>query len=408
MNNLIDVFADFKDETSINREELLYILEAVLSNILKKKYLSENFDIIVNVDKGELEIWRNRIIVADDDLENDDEEISLSDAIKFEADFEIGEEFSDEIKIANFGRREIQSMKQQLVAKIIEYKNDVAYTKYKDMLNQHFVGDIYQKNRSQIVCYDEEGNELVLMKEDQVPGDERTFQKGDFIKAIISKVEIVNGKPIICLSRTSNKFLETLLEQEVPEVYDGLITIKNIARLPGRKAKILVESYDDRIDPVGSVVGMSGNRVRGIVQELNGENIDVINYTENKELLVRRLLNPAKVLDIKIVGDKITATLESDQIPLAIGKGGVNIKLANMIVGNEIEILRKDAFEEEDVDLIEFSDEIEQWIIDILHEAGFDTAKSVLRYDIEHISKVTELEKITIEKIFKILQTEFE
>lgn len=405
MDNLIDVFADFKDETSINREELLFILEAVLKNILKKKYLSENFDVIVNVDKGELEIWRNRIIVAE--VENEDEEISLTEAIKVESDFEIGEEFTDEIKIIDFNRREIQSMRQQLIAKIIDYKNDTAFNKYKDLIGEYFIGDIYQKNRSQIVCYDEEGNELVLMKEDQIPGDDRSFNKGDYIKALISEVNVINGTPIIRLSRTANKFLEILLEQEVPEIYDGLITVKDIARLPGRKAKILVESYDDRIDPVGSVVGMSGNRVRGIVQELNGENIDVVNFTENQSLLVRRLLSPAKVLDIEIDKDKITATLESDQIPLAIGKGGVNIKLANMLVNNEIEIIRKGSDDEEDVDLQLFSDEIDQWIIDTLHKAGFDTAKSVLNRDINDLVKLTDLEEQTVEEIVKILQEEF-
>jgi transcription termination/antitermination protein NusA len=405
MDNLIDVFADFKDETSINREELLFILEAVLKNILKKKYLSENFDVIVNVDKGELEIWRNRIIVTE--VENEDEEISLTEAIKVESDFEIGEEFTDEIKIVDFNRREIQSMRQQLIAKIIDYKNDMAFNKYKDLIGEYFIGDIYQKNRSQIVCYDEQGNELVLMKEDQIPGDDRSFNKGDYIKAFISEVNVINGTPIIRLSRTANKFLEILLEQEVPEIYDGLITVKDIARLPGRKAKILVESYDDRIDPVGSVVGMSGNRVRGIVQELNGENIDVVNFTENQSLLVRRLLSPAKVLDIEIDKDKITATLESDQIPLAIGKGGVNIKLANMLVNNEIEIIRKGSDDEEDVDLQLFSDEIDQWIIDTLHKVGFDTAKSVLNRDISDLVKLTDLEEQTVEEIVKILQEEF-
>lgn len=408
MDNLIEVFSDFKEETSINREELLYILESVLRNILKKKYDSEKFDIIVNVDKGTLEIWRNRFIVDDGEVENPEEEIEISDALKIESDFEVGEEVTEEIKISDFERREIQSMRQQLIAKVIEYKNSLAFHKYKDLVGDYFIGDIYQKNRAQIVCYDDQGIELILTREEQIPGDDKSFSKGDYIKALISKVDVINGKPIIYLSRTNPKFLEILLEQEVPEIYDGLITVKNIARIPGRKAKVLVESYDDRIDPVGSVVGMSGNRVRGIVRELNGENIDVVNYTENEELLVRRLLSPAKAFDIDISDEIITATLESDQIPLAIGKGGVNIKLANMIVGREIEILRKDSDEDEDVDLIEFSDEIDKWILDILHKAGFDTAKSVLRYDFDQLVKMTELEEQTIEEIIKILQNEFE
>ena len=377
--------------------------------MLEKKYGSdENFDIIVNIDKGDLEIWRNREIVEDAELEDENLQIALSDAIKIEPDFEVGEEVSEELKLMDFGRREILSIRQNLIAKIQEYEKDNVYQKYKEKIGEIITGEVYQVWKKEILVLDDEYIELTIPKSDQIPSD--FYRKGDSVRAVVSRVEMKNGSPSIILSRTSPVFLERLFESEVPEVYDGLITIKNIVRVPGERAKIAVESYDDRIDPVGACVGMKGSRIHGIVRELKNENIDVINFTTNPTLYITRALSPAKISSIKIDDNTKRAEvyMKPDQVSLAIGKGGFNIRLAGKLTGYEIDVYRDTDTDSEDVDLIEFSDEIDEWIIEELKSIGCDTAKSVLELEPQELVKRTDLEEETINEVIRILRAEFE
>lgn len=408
--NLIDSFSEFKEFKNIDRETLMRILEDVFRSALIKRYgTDENFDIIVNVDKGDLEIFRNREIVEDDKVEDDKTQIAYSEAIKIEADFEVGEELSERISMKDFGRRDILAIRQNLVAKVQDYERTAIYQKYKEKVGQVIVGEVYQVWNREILVQDEEKIELVLPKSEQIPSDH--YRKGDTIRAVVLKVEPKNNNLIITISRTSPIFLERLMEAEVPEIYDGLITIRKVVREPGEKAKVAVESYDDRIDPVGSCVGMKGGRIHGIVRELRNENIDVINYTSNPELYVQRALNPAKITSIKIIEDekKAEVFMHSEDVSLAIGKGGHNIKLASKLTGYEINVYRADdEGYEEDVDLQEFSDEIEQWIIDELNRIGCDTAKSVLAIPAEELLQRTDLEEETINNVLQILKAEFE
>jgi len=374
-----------------------------------KKYGSEdNFDIIVNIDKGDLEIWRNREIVEDGSVEDENTEIAYSQAIKIEPDFEIGEEVSEEIKMLDFGRREILAIRQNLIAKIQEYEKDNIYKKYKEKIGEIITGEVYQVWKKEILVLDDEYIELILPKSEQIPTD--FYRKGDTIRAVVSKVEMRNNTPVIILSRTSQVFLERLFEAEVPEVYDGLITIKNIVRVPGERAKIAVESYDDRIDPVGACVGMKGSRIHGIVRELKNENIDVINFTTNPSLYITRALSPAKISAIQIddENNKAEVYMKPDQVSLAIGKGGYNIKLAGKLTGYEIDVYRDTDVDNEDVDLSEFFDEIDQWIIEELQNIGCDTAKSVMELSVEELVKRTDLEEETIKEVLRILNSEFE
>ena len=407
---MIDSFSEFKEFKNIDRETLMRILEDVFRSALIKRYgTDENFDIIVNVDKGDLEIFRNREIVEDDKVEDDKTQIAYSEAIKIEADFEVGEELSERISMKDFGRRDILAIRQNLVAKVQDYERTAIYQKYKEKVGQIIVGEVYQVWNREILVQDEEKIELVLPKSEQIPADH--YRKGDTIRAVVLKVEPKNNNLVITISRTSPIFLERLMEAEVPEIYDGLITIRNIVREPGEKAKVAVESYDDRIDPVGSCVGMKGGRIHGIVRELRNENIDVINFTTNPELYVQRALNPAKITSIKILEDekKAEVFMHSEDVSLAIGKGGHNIKLASKLTGYEINVYRADdEGYEEDVDLQEFSDEIEQWIIDELKRIGCDTAKSVLAIPADELLQRTDLEEETINNVLQILKAEFE
>ena len=407
--NLIDSFAEFKEVKNIDRVNMMRILEDVFRNMLIKKFGSdENFDIIVNPDKGDLEVWRNREIVADGEVEDSNTQIAYSDAIKIEPDFEIGEEVSEEVKLIDFGRRSVLAVRQNLMSKVLELEKDAVYRKYKDKLGDIITGEVYQIWKKEILILDDEGNELILPKSEQIPSD--YFKKGDTIRAVVLRVEMKNNNPLVILSRTSSKFLEKLFEMEVPEIFDGLITIKNIIREPGERAKVAVESYDDRIDPVGACVGMKGSRIHGIVRELKNENIDVINYTTNISLYITRALSPAKVTSIKIDEENKRAEvyLKPDQVSLAIGKGGHNIKLASRLAGYEIDVYRDTDTESEDVDLDEFSDEIEGWIIDELKTIGCDTARSVLELSTEDLVKRTDLEEETIKEVKSILKSEFE
>ncbi|MDD5507529.1 MAG: transcription termination factor NusA [Bacteroidales bacterium] len=408
--NLVETFSEFKEFKNIERETLMRILEDVFTHLLTKKFGSEdNFDIIVNIDKGDLEIWRSRMIVEDGAVEDPNTQIAYSDAIKIEPDFEVGEEVSEEIKMKDFGRREILTIRQNLISKIQEYEKDNIYRKYKDKIGEIITGEVYQVWKKEILVLDDEYIELTLPKSEQIPTD--FYRKGDTIRAVVSKVEMRNNTPIIILSRTSPIFLERLFESEVPEVYDGLITIKKIVRVPGERAKIAVESYDDRIDPVGACVGMKGSRIHGIVRELKNENIDVINFTNNPSLYITRSLSPAKISSINIDDENKRAEvyMKPDQVSLAIGKGGFNIKLASKLTGYEIDVYRDtDTDVEDDVDLQEFSDEIDQWIIDELKNIGCDTAKSVMELSVGDLVKRTELEEETIQWVIKILKAEFE
>lgn len=407
--NLIETFAEFKEFKNIDRETLMHIIEDVFRGMIIKKYGSdENFDIIVNIDKGDLEIWRNREIVEDKTVEDENLEIELSQAIKIEPDFEVGEEVSEELKFSDFGRRDILTIRQNLIAKIHEYEKDNIYNKYKDKIGEIVTGEVYQIWKKEILILDDEDIELLLPKSEQIPSD--YYRKGESIRAVVLKVEMRNNTPFIILSRTSSIFLEKLFEAEVPEVFDGLITIKNIVRVPGERAKIAVESYDDRIDPVGACVGMKGSRIHGIVRELKNENIDVINYTANTSLYISRALSPAKTTSIEIDEEnkKVNVYLKPDQVSLAIGKGGFNIRLAGKLTGYEIDVYRDTETEFEDVDIREFSDEIDQWIIDELISIGCDTAKSVLDLNIEELVKRTDLEEVTIKEVIRILGAEFE
>ncbi|HAG16109.1 MAG TPA: transcription termination/antitermination protein NusA [Bacteroidales bacterium] len=407
--SLISTFQEFKEFKNIDRETMMRILEDVFRHMLIKRYgTDENFDIIVNIDKGDLEIWRNREIVPDGEVEDENLQIPLSEAMKIEPDFEIGEEVSEALRMIDFGRREILTIRQNLAAKILDLEKDNIYTKYKEKVGQIVTGEVYQVWKKEILVLDDEYYELILPKSEQIPND--YYRKGDVIRAVVSKVDVRNNSPVIILSRTSPAFLERLFEQEVPEVYDGLITIKNVKRIPGERAKIAVESYDDRIDPVGACVGMKGSRIHGIVRELKNENIDVINYTTNTSLYIQRALSPAKLTSIEIDEEnkKVDVFMKPDQVSLAIGKGGFNIKLAGLLTGYEIDVYRDTDADLEDVDLVEFSDEIDQWIIDELVQIGCDTAKSVLAVPIEELVKRTDLEEETIKEVIRILRSEFE
>ncbi len=407
--DLIDSFSEFKDFKNIDRETLMHILEEVFRTALSKRYGTEdNFDIIINIDKGDLEIYRNRRIVEDGQLTDSKREIEYSDAIKIESDFEVGEDLSEPILLSEFGRREILAIHQNLVGKIQDYEKSLIFQKYKDKVGEIVIGEVYQPWNKEVLVLDEEKIELVLPKSEQIPADR--FRKGDTVRAIVLKVELKNNNPVIVLSRTSPIFLERLLEAEVPEIYDGLITIRNIVRVPGERAKVAVESYDDRIDPVGSCVGMKGNRIHGIVRELKNENIDVINYTSRPDLMIRRALSPAEITKISINEETKCAEvfMEPDQVSLAIGKGGHNIKLASKLCGYEIEVYRNTDEDLDDVDLKEFSDEIDQWIIDELIKIGCDTAKSVLSLPKDELINRTDLEEETIDHVIEVLKAEFE
>lgn len=409
--NLIEVFADFTRNKNIDRPTMIRILEDVFRTMIRRKFeVDDNFDIIINADKGDLEIWRFREIV-DDNSEDiwDHDKISLSEARQIEPDFEIGEEVAEEVKLEDFGRRAVMTARQTLIQKIKDLEKDILFQKYKELVGEIIVGEVYQILSREVLLIDAEGNELNLPKSEQIPKDR--YRKGESVRAIVHRVEMVNGNPRIVLSRTSPTFLERLFESEVPEVYDGLITIKKVVREPGERAKVAVESYDDRIDPVGACVGMKGSRIHSIVRELQNENIDVINYTDNMELYITRALSPAKISSIKIDDDEGRASvyLKPDQVSLAIGRGGQNIKLGSKLVGLEIDVYRElSEFEEEDVALEEFSDEIEEWIIDELKRIGLDTAKSVLALNHEDLVRRTDLEEETINDVFKILNQEFE
>lgn len=407
--NLVETFSEFKEFKNIDRETMMRIIEDVFRHMLTKKYGSdENFNVIVNIDKGDLEIWRNREIVEDDDVEDENKQIGYSEAIKIEPDFEVGEEVTEEVKMKDFGRREILTIRQNLMAKIQEYEKDSIFKKYKEKIGDIITGEVYQVWKKEILVLDDEYIELTLPRSEQIPSD--FYRKGDTLRAVVSKVDMRNNTPVIILSRTSPAFLERLFEQEVPEVYDGLITIRNIERVPGERAKIAVESYDDRIDPVGACVGMKGSRIHGIVRELRNENIDVINFTNNSSLYISRALSPAKISSITLNESEKRADvfMKPDQVSLAIGKGGYNIKLASRLTGYEIDVYRDTDFDNEDVDIQEFNDEIDQWIIDDLKSIGCDTARSVLDLSIEDIVSRTDLEEETIKEVIRILKAEFE
>ncbi len=405
---LIESFAEFRDDKRIDRVTLMSILEEVFRATLMKQYGSdENFDIIVNLDKGDLEIWRNREVVPDGEVTNQNAQIALSDARRIEEDFEVGEEVSEEVKLIHFGRRAILALRQNLVARIYEHDNGNLFKRYEDLKGEIISGEVHHIRHREVIVYDDEQNELILPKDQQIPSD--FWRKDDTVRAVIHEVEMRGNKPIIKLSRTSPKFLEKLFEQEIPEVFDGLITVQRCVRVPGEKAKVAVESYDDRIDPVGACVGMKGSRIHGIVRELGNENIDVINFTTNTQLFITRALSPARITSITIDEENKRAEvfLKPDQVSLAIGKGGFNIRLAGQLTGYEIDVYR-DIDEDEDVELIEFSDEIEAWILEELKNIGCDTARSVLGLTVEEIVKRTELEEETAQDVQKILREEFE
>ena len=403
--NLISTFAEFKELKNIDRPTMMSVLEDIFRTQLEKMYGSaENFDIIINIDKGDFEIWRNRTVV--ETVEDPVTEISKEEVDKIDSSYEIGEEFTEEVKLASFGRRGILNLRQNLSGRIMEIEKGNLYNAYRDRIGEIMVGEVYQAWKKEVLVLDEEGNELLLPKAEQIPSD--FFRKGESVRAVISKVEMKNNNPVIILSRTAPVFLERLFEQEVPEIFDGLITIKKIVRIPGERAKVAVESYDERIDPVGACVGVKGSRIHGIVRELKNENIDIINWTSNTQLLVQRALSPAKISSIKIEDGKIRVWLKPNEVSLAIGKNGSNIKLASMLVGQEIEVFRELDEEEEDVLLAEFSDEIDQWIIDTLQGIGCDTAKSVLALSVQDIVKRADLEEETVIEVQNILKSEFE
>ena len=404
---LIDSFSEFKDEKLIDRVTLMSILEDVFRNTLKKKFGDDdNFDIIINPDKGDLEIWRNRVVVADGEVEEENQEISLSDARKIEPDFEVGEDVSEEVKLIDLGRRSILALRQNLISKIHEHDNTNIYKHFKDLVGEIYTAEVHHIRHRAVILLDDEGNELILPKDKQIPSD--FFRKGDNVRGIIESVDLKGNKPSIVLSRTAPIFLEKLFEQEIPEVFDGLISVKNVVRIPGEKAKVAVDSYDDRIDPVGACVGMKGSRIHGIVRELGNENIDVINYTTNLQLYITRALSPARVTSIKINEEakRAEVILKPEEVSKAIGRGGHNIRLAGRLTGYEIDVFREGV--EEDVELSEFSDEIEAWIIEEFAKAGLDTAKSILEQEIDDLVKRTDLEVETIEDVVRILKEEFE
>ena len=411
--NLIETFSEFKELKNIDRATMMSVLEDVFRNLLLKNYgTDENFDIIINPDKGDLEIWRNREVVKDDDIEDKNLQISLSEAKKIDDDYELGEEVTDEVKFLDFGRRSILTLRQNLSARIMELEKDNIFNIYKDRIGEIITGEVYQIWKKEILVIDDEGNELIMPKEEQIPSD--YFRKGETLRAVVVRVEVKNNSPLIIISRTSPVFLERLFELEVPEIFDGLITIKNIVRTPGERAKVAVESYDERIDPVGACVGMKGSRIHGIVRELKNENIDVINYTENTSLFISRALNPAKVNSVKFNDETSRAEvyLNPEEVSLAIGKGGLNIKLAGQLTGYEIDVYREkvesEVEDEEDVNLSEFNDEIEAWVIEEFKKIGCDTARSVLELTAEELEKRTDLEIETIQDVLSILSSEFE
>ncbi len=404
---LIESFSEFKDDKFIDRVTLMAILEDVFRNALKKKFGSdENFDIIINPDKGDLEIWRNRVVVEDGEVVEPNEEISLSEARKIEPDFEVGEDVSEEVKLIHLGRRAILALRQNLIAKIHEHDNTTVYKQFKDLEGEIYTAEVHHIRHKAIILLDDEGNEIILPKDRQIPSD--FFRKGDNVRGIIESVELKGNKPTIIMSRTSPKFLEQLFFQEIPEVFDGLIMIKKVVRIPGEKAKVAVDSYDDRIDPVGACVGMKGSRIHGIVRELGNENIDVINWTANPQLMVTRALSPARVSSVKLNDVKMTAQvyLKPEEVSKAIGRGGHNIRLAGQLTGYEIDVFREGV--EEDVELTEFSDEIDAWIIEEFKKIGMDTARSVLDQDIDDLVKRTDLEEETIKEVVRILKAELE
>lgn len=407
---MIDTFSEFKELKNIDRATMMSVLEDVFRSVLQKQYgTDENFDVIINPDKGDFEIWRNREVVEDKDLTDPNLQISLSEAKKIDTDYEVGEEVSDEVRLVHFGRRAILNLRQNLAARILELEKDNIYTIYKSKVGDIVTGEVYQIWKREILVLDDEGNELLLPKAEQIPSD--FFRKGDTIRAVVVRVEMKNNNPQIILSRTSPVFLERLFELEVPEIFDGLITIKKIVRVPGERAKVAVESYDERVDPVGACVGMKGSRIHGIVRELRNENIDVINFTNNLQLYIQRALNPAKISTIKINEEDKRAEvyLKPEEVSLAIGKGGLNIRLASQLTGYEIDVYRDQIEEDdEDVNLDEFSDEIEDWILDELKAIGCDTAKNVLSLSREELIKRTDLEEETIDEVLRIFKTEFE
>ncbi len=409
--NLTDTFSEFKELKNIDRTTMMSVLEDVFKSMLLKKYGSdENFDIIINIDKGDFEIWRNREVVKDSELEDSNLQISLTDAKKIDEDYEVGEEVSDEVKLIDFGRRAVLSVRQNLTSRILDLEKNNVYNKYKDRIGEIITGEVYQVWKREILILDDEGNELLLPKQEQIPSD--YFHKGDMIRAVVVQVEMRNNTPVIILSRTSPVFLERLFELEVPEIFDGLITIKKIVRIPGERAKVAVESYDERVDPVGACVGMKGSRIHGIVRELKNENIDVINFTNNIQLFIQRSLSPAKITSIKLNSEEMKADvfLSPDEVSLAIGKGGLNIRLASQLTEYEIDVYRdtEEEDDDEDVKLEEFTDEIEDWVLNELKSIGCDTAKSVLELPVKDLVKRTDLEEETIQNVINILKAEFE
>jgi transcription termination/antitermination protein NusA len=407
---LIDSFSEFKDDKLIDRVTLMAILEDVFRNALKKKYGSDdNFDIIINPDKGDMEIWRRRVIVADEDLDLENEEITLTEARRIEPDFEIGEEVSEEVKLIDLGRRSILALRQNLISKIHEHDNTNLYKQFKDLIGDIYTAEVHHVRPRAVILVDDEGNEIILPKEKQIPSD--FFRKGDNVRGIIESVELKGNKPQIIMSRTSEKFLEKLFEQEIPEVFDGLIMVKKVVRIPGEKAKVAVDSYDDRIDPVGACVGMKGSRIHGIVRELGNENIDVINFTSNTQLFITRALSPAKISSIKINEETRRAEvfLKLEEVSKAIGRGGHNIKLAGQLTGYELDVIREgNVASDDDVELTEFSDEIEGWVIDEFAKIGLDTARSILSQDVNDLIRRTDLEEETILEVVRILKEELE
>ena len=403
---LIESFSEFKDDKLIDRVTLMAILEEVFRNTLKRKFgTDDNFDIIINPDKGDLEIWRNRVVVQDGQVEDENEEIELTEARKIEPDFEVGEDVSEEVKLSDLGRRAVLSLRQNLIARIHEHDNTIIYKQFIELVGEIYTAEVHHVRSRVVILIDDDGNEIILPKDRQIPSD--FFRKGDSVRGVIESVELKGAKPSIVMSRTSPKFLEKLFEQEIPEVFDGLITVKKVVRVPGEKAKVAVDSYDDRIDPVGACVGMKGSRIHGIVRELGNENIDVINYTNNNQLMITRALSPAKITNMTIDDEKkaVEVYMDPSEVSKAIGRGGFNIRLAGQLTGYEIDVYREGA--EEDVELTEFSDEIEGWIIEEFRKVGLDTAKSVLEQEVEDLVKRTDLEEETVIEVRNILNAEF-